>query len=397
MRLAPVSSLLNELAPLKDEFIALRHDLHTHPELGFTEKRTSDIVASKLTEWGYTIERGIGGTGLVATLSNGSSKKIIGLRAEMDALPIVETTGLPWKSAQEGVSHMCGHDGHTTMLLCAAKYLAEKRPFDGTLHLIFQPAEELLCGGSRMIDDGLFDKYPCDLIFAQHNMPGFPSGNFYFHKDAAMASSDTVKITIKGKGGHGAMPQKAKDPVLACAQLVMALQSIVSRNVDPFAPAVVTIGALNVGRAANVIPAEGELLLTVRTMTDEVRKLVLSRISDIATNTALTFECQATIEHENGSPVLVNGNKAIDFARNTAAEIVGADHCHDSPAFMGSEDFAFMLQAHPNGCYWFVGNGTEGCNGTPLHNGGFDFNDANIIPGASLFVGLVEKYLAPSR
>lgn len=265
----------------------------------------------------------------------------------MDALPIVETTGLPWKSAQEGVSHMCGHDGHTTMLLCAAKYLAEKRPFDGTLHLIFQPAEELLCGGSRMIDDGLFDKYPCDILFAQHNMPGFASGNFYFHKNAAMASSDMVKITVKGKGGHGAMPQKAKDPVVACAQLVMALQSIVSRNVDPFAQAVVTIGALNVGRAANVIPEQGELLLTVRTMTDEVRKLVLGRISDIAKNTATAFGCEATIEHQNGSPVLVNGNQAVDFARKTAEAIVGADHCHDSPAFMGSEDFASCFRPIP--------------------------------------------------
>ncbi|RUT24173.1 amidohydrolase [Asaia sp. W19] len=389
------SPLLKALAPLREEFVALRHDLHTHPELGFAEKRTSDIVATKLQDWGYTIERGFAGTGLVATLRQGAGGKVIGLRAEMDALPILEKSGVAWQSAQEGVSHMCGHDGHTTMLLCAAKYLAEKRPFDGTLHLIFQPAEELLCGGSRMIDDGLFAKYPCDILFAQHNMPGFPSGNFYFHKSAAMASSDTVKITIAGKGGHGAMPQKAKDPVLACAQLVMALQSIVSRNIDPFAPAVVTIGALNAGSAANVIPEKGMLLLTVRTMTADVRQRVLDRISAIATHTAETFECAATIEHLNGSPVLNNNARAIDFARATAQDIVGADHCHDCPPFMGSEDFAFMLEAHPNGCYWFIGNGTEGCNGVPLHNGGFDFNDDNILPGAALFVGLVERYLAP--
>lgn len=342
-----MSSLLDDLAPLKDEFIAFRHDLHMHPELGFTEKRTSDLIASKLEEWGYTVERGFGGTGLVATLHNGTSQKVIGLRAEMDALPIVETTGLPWQSGQKGISHMCGHDGHTTMLVCAAKYLATKRPFDGTLHLIFQPAEELLCGGSRMIDDGLFDKYPCDILFAQHNMPGLAAGNFYFHKDAAMASSDTVKITVTGKGGHGAMPQKAKDPVVACAQLVMALQSIVSRNVDPFAQAVVTIGALNVGRAANVIPDQGELLLTIRTMADDVRKLVLVRINEIATSTASAFGCQTTIDHQNGSPVLINGAKAIDFARQTAAEIVGADHCHDSPLFMASEDFASCFMPIP--------------------------------------------------
>lgn len=393
---ATVSTLIKDLASFKDEFVALRHDLHTHPELGFDEKRTSDIVAEKLQSWGYTIERGFAGTGLVATLRNGTSNKIIGLRAEMDALPILEKTGLPWQSAQSGVSHMCGHDGHTTMLLCAARYLAEKKPFDGILHLIFQPAEELLCGGSRMIDDGLFKKYPCDILFAQHNMPGYPSGNFYFHKNASMASSDTVRITLKGTGGHGAFPQKSHDPVVASAQLVLALQSIVSRNVDPFAPAVVTIGALNSGSAANVIPDKAELLLSIRTMTDEVRQLVLKRVTDIATNTAAANDCAAVVEHLNGSPVLVNDGKAIDFARSTAAALFGADHCHDSPPFMGSEDFAFMLQAHPNGCYWFIGNGTEGCNGTPLHNGGFDFNDDNILPGAALFIGLVERYLAPA-
>lgn len=391
-----MSSLLDALAPLKSEFVALRHNLHTHPELGFEEKRTSDIVADKLKAWGYEIERGFAGTGLVATLRNGSSRKTIGLRAEMDALPILEKTGLAWQSAQSGVSHMCGHDGHTTMLLCAAKYLAEKRPFDGTLHLIFQPAEELLCGGSRMIDDGLFDKYPCDILFAQHNMPGYPSGNFYFHKNASMASSDTVRITLIGMGGHGAFPQKAHDPVVASAQLVLALQSIVSRNIDPFAPTVVTIGALNSGSAANVIPDKAELLLSIRTMTDDIRQLVLKRVSSLATNIAQAYECEAKIDHLNGSPVLVNSGSAIDFARKVASGIVGADHCHDSPPFMGSEDFAFMLQAHPNGCYWFVGNGVEGCNGTPLHNGGFDFNDNNIIPGAALFVGLVETYLALS-
>ncbi|GBR01756.1 M20 aminoacylase family protein [Asaia lannensis] len=391
-----MSSLLDALAPLKSEFVALRHDLHTHPELGFEEKRTSDIVADKLQSWGYEIERGFAGTGLVATLRNGRSKKTIGLRAEMDALPILEKTGLPWQSAQTGVSHMCGHDGHTTMLLCAARYLADKRPFDGTLHLIFQPAEELLCGGSRMIDDGLFDRYPCDILFAQHNMPGYPSGNFYFHKDASMASSDTVRITLNGMGGHGAFPQKSHDPVVASAQLVLALQSIVSRNIDPFAPAVVTIGALNSGSAANVIPDKAELLLSIRTMTDATRQLVLKRVSDLAAAIAKAHECEAIVDHLNGSPVLVNSSTAIDFAREVASGIVGADHCHESPPFMGSEDFAFMLQAHPNGCYWFVGNGTEGCNGTPLHNGGFDFNDDNIVPGAALFVGLVEKYLAPS-
>lgn len=391
-----MSSLLDAIAPLKSEFVALRHDLHTHPELGFEEKRTSDIVAGKLQSWGYTIERGFAGTGLVATLRNGSGRKTIGLRAEMDALPILEKTGLPWQSAQSGVSHMCGHDGHTTMLLCAAKYLAEKRPFDGTLHLIFQPAEELLCGGRRMIDDGLFDKYPCDILFAQHNMPGYPSGNFYFHKGASMASSDTVRITLNGMGGHGAFPQKSHDPVVASAQLVLALQSIVSRNIDPFAPAVVTIGALNSGSAANVIPDKAELLLSIRTITDATRQLVLKRVNDLASAIAKAHECEAIIEHLNGSPVLVNSSTAIDFAREVASGIVGADHCHDSPPFMGSEDFAFMLQAHPNGCYWFLGNGTEGCNGTPLHNGGFDFNDDNIVPGASLFIGLVEKYLAPS-
>ncbi|GBQ83111.1 M20 aminoacylase family protein [Asaia krungthepensis] len=392
-----MSSLLADLAPLRDEFVALRHDLHTHPELGFEEKRTSAIVAQKLESWGYTVDRGFAGTGLVATLRLGTGTKTIGLRAEMDALPILETSNVPWQSAHKGTSHMCGHDGHTTMLLCAARYLASSRSFDGTLHLIFQPAEELLCGGSHMIDDGVFEKYPCDILFAQHNMPGYPAGNFYFHKQAAMASSDTVKITVNGTGGHGAFPQKARDPLLACAHLVTALQSIVSRNVDPFAPAVVTIGALTCGTAANVIPSQGEMLLTIRTMTDTVRELVLSRVTDIATLTAESFGCAARVDHLNGSPVLVNDAGAIDMARSVAAGIMGDDHCHDGPAFMGSEDFAFMLQAHPNGCYWFIGNGTEGCNSVPLHNGGFDFNDANILPGAAMFVGLVQRYLTPAQ
>lgn len=390
-------NILSGVEKLADEFISVRHEIHQHPELGFKEQVTSDLLASKLSEWGYTVERGFAGTGLVASLKVGDSHRVLGLRAEMDALPILEESGVPWSSKIKGVSHMCGHDGHTTMLLCAAKYLATTRDFNGTLNIIFQPAEELLCGGSKMLADGLFEKYPCDMIFAMHNMPGLNAGEFYFKKGSAMASSDTIDIEVTGVGGHGAFPHKAVDTVVVCSQIVTALQTITSRNVDPFASAVVTIGALQVGDTANVIPVKGLLKLTVRTLDTDTRKQVLKRITDIATKTAEVFNASAKVNHLNGSPVLVNSDEATEFALQVGCALFGESRCHAGVPFMASEDFAFMLEKHPDGSYIFVGNGTDGVNGTPVHNSQYDFNDVNIVPGAALWAGIAERYLSDGK
>jgi hippurate hydrolase len=275
---------VHTLRPYADEFVGVRRDIHHHPELPFKEQRTSDLVAERLREWGYTVERGLGGTGLVGQLRRGTGTRTLGLRADMDALPIQEDTGLPYASSHAGVMHACGHDGHTAMLLGAAKALSERGAFSGTLNLIFQPAEEYGTrdsGAMRMIEDGLFTKYPCDAIFGMHNMPGIPQGRLVFRDGPAMASSDKVYITLHGRGGHGAMPQRAVDPVVAAASLVMALQTVVSRNVDPQQTAVVTVGVLQAGTTNNVIPASARLELSVRALEPAVRDLLQQRITEL--------------------------------------------------------------------------------------------------------------------
>ena len=264
-------NLLEALEQQAEPFIALRRDLHQHPEMGFLEFRTSDRVAEQLSQWGYTVTRGLGGTGVVGQLRRGTGRKSLGLRADMDALPIEETTGLPYASCNAGVMHACGHDGHTAMLLAAARHIAENVPFSGTLHLIFQPAEEGLGGARKMMEDGLFDRFPCDAVFAMHNMPGHPQGHLVLREGPMMASSDYVTITLEGTGGHGAMPHQAADPVVAGAAIVMGLQSIVSRNVDPQETAVITVGAFNAGIANNVIPQQAVLNLSVVTGAGRVR------------------------------------------------------------------------------------------------------------------------------
>ncbi|WP_434778911.1 M20 aminoacylase family protein [Neisseria sp. Ec49-e6-T10] len=390
-----IKDILTKIKPLEQEFIDIRHTIHQHPELGFTEVNTSQLIADKMIEWGYELKTGFASTGMVATLKVGNSDKTIGLRAEMDALPIQDNSGVAWQSVKEGTAHLCGHDGHTTMLLCAAKYLAQTKNFDGTLHLIWQPAEELLCGGSKMLEDGLFKEFKCDKIFAMHNMPGLNVGEFYFRKGKTMASSDTVQIIVTGVGGHGAFPHKAVDTVIAATQIVNELQTIVSRNIDPFSPAVVTVGSIQAGEAANVIPNEAKLMITVRTLDNEARKIALKRITEIATKVAESLGATAQVNHLNGSPVLINGDEETDFAYNVACALFGSEKCHDnSDPFMASEDFAFMLEAHPQGSYFFVGNGTAGVNGCPVHNPGYDFNDQNIIPGAALWAAITETYLS---
>ncbi|MBK6853708.1 MAG: amidohydrolase [Burkholderiales bacterium] len=388
--------LLQALNARAGEFISLRRDIHRHPELAFAEHRTAALVADKLEAWGYAVERGIGGTGVVGTLVRGHGGKRLGLRADMDALPIDEASGAAWSSAHNGVMHACGHDGHTAMLLAAARHLAEQGEFDGTLHLILQPAEEGGGGALRMMDDGLFERYPCDAVFAMHNMPGTPQGRFVLRDGAAMASSDYATVTLTGLGGHGAMPHRAVDPIVAAASIVMALQTIVARNIDPLQAAVVTVGALHSGKANNVIPASATLELSVRALDREVRATVERRVKALVAAQAESFGVTARIDWKPGYAVLVNTPAETDFARTVALELVGAEQVTpQGPPLTGSEDFAFMLERVP-GSYVLIGNGTglgQGQGGCMVHNPGYDFNDANIGVGSAYWVLLAERFL----
>jgi hippurate hydrolase len=377
------------------EFVQLRRDIHRHPELAFEEHRTSDLVATKLEGWGYAVHRGLGGTGVVGTLQRGTSARSLGLRADMDALPIEEATGVAWTSSKPGLMHACGHDGHTAMLLAAAKAMASDASFDGTLNLIFQPAEEGGGGAVRMMADGLFDVHPCDAVFALHNMPGVPQGHFVFRDGAAMASSDYVTIRVHGTGGHGAMPHRAADPLVAASSIVMALQTIVARNVDPLHTAVVTVGALHAGQANNVIPALATLELSVRALDAEVRRLLEQRIKALVAAQAESFGVTAEIDWRPGYCVLVNSVPETDFARQVARDLVGPERVTlQGPALTGSEDFAFMLEKIP-GSYLLIGNGDgDSAGACMVHNPAYDFNDDNIAIGAAYWVALVERYLS---
>ncbi len=389
--------LLQALQARAGEFISLRRDIHRHPELAFEEHRTAALVADKLEGWGYAVERGIGGTGVVGTMVRGQGTRRLGLRADMDALPIDEASGAAWSSARSGVMHACGHDGHTAMLLAAAQHLAKHRNFDGTVYLIFQPAEEGGGGALRMMDDGLFERFPCDAVFAMHNMPGTEQGRFVLREGAAMASSDYATVTLTGFGGHGAMPHRAADPIVAAASIVMALQTIVSRNIDPLQAAVVTVGALHAGKANNVIPATATLELSVRALDREVRSTIERRVKALVAAQAESFGVTAQIDWKPGYAVLVNTPAETAFAREVALELVGAERVTlQGPPLTGSEDFAFMLERVP-GSYLLIGNGTgegAGEGGCMVHNPGYDFNDANIGTGSAYWVLLAERFLA---
>ena len=377
------------------EFIQLRRDIHRHPELAFEEHRTSELVASKLETWGYSVHRGLGGTGVVGTLQRGNSKRSLGLRADMDALPIQEKTGLDWASQSPGLMHACGHDGHTAMLLAASQALAEDKSFNGTLHVIFQPAEEGGGGAVRMMQDGLFELFPCDAIFAMHNMPGVPAGHFVFREGPAMASSDYVTIRVHGTGGHGAMPHRCADPLVAASSIVLALQTVVSRNVDPLETAVVTVGALHAGQANNVIPALATLELSVRALRPDVRLLLESRIKSLVAAQAESFGVTAEVDWKPGYCVLVNSAKETDFARQVALNMLGADKVTpQGPAITGSEDFAFMLEKVP-GSYLLIGNGDgDSAGACMVHNPGYDFNDDNIAIGSAYWINLAKAFLS---
>jgi hippurate hydrolase len=387
---------LQALQAEAETFIAVRRDIHRHPEMGYKEYRTSDLVAEQLSAWGYQVTRGLGGTGLVGQLKKGTGERRIGIRADMDALPIDEATGLPYASCNAGIMHACGHDGHTAMLLAAAKHLAQHGRFSGTLNVIFQPAEEGLGGAKKMMEDGLFKQFPCDAIFAMHNMPGQPQGHLVLRDGSAMASSDNVTITLHGKGGHGAMPHLAIDPVVAGSAIVMGLQSIVARNIDPQHMAIITVGAFNAGVANNVIPQTATLRLSVRSLDREVRSMLEQRICELVQAQAKSYGVTAEIDYQRGYPVLVNHWAETEFARAVAEELVGPERVvRQGRALNGSEDFAFMLEEVP-GSYVLIGNGDgsgDGHGACMVHNPGYDFNDKNVAIGSAFWSLLVERYL----
>ncbi|SEJ09496.1 hippurate hydrolase [Pseudomonas linyingensis] len=384
--------ILAWLDDTRAELQALRQDIHAHPELGFEEQRTATKVAQRLGEWGYEVHTGIGRTGVVGVLRVGSSASRLGLRADMDALPIDEASGLPYRSRHAGCMHACGHDGHTAMLLGAARYLAATRQFDGTLTLIFQPAEEGQGGAEAMLADGLLERFPCDALFAMHNMPGLPAGQLGFRAGPLLASQDLLEVRLSGVGGHGSMPHLAVDPLLAAAGTVMALQSVVARNVDPQQAAVVTVGALQAGEAANVIPQQALLRLSLRALDAGVREQVLERVQAIIHSQAQGYGCRAHIEHRPAYPVLVNSAQETAFAREVGVQLAGAGEVSEAPTVMGSEDFAWMLQRCP-GSYLFIGNGdADDC--ARLHNPAYDFNDTILVRGAAYWAALTESWLA---
>jgi hippurate hydrolase len=373
-------------------FVALRHDLHQHPELGLQEFRTAALLADQLEAWGYRVTRGLAGTGVVAQLVRGRGTRRLGLRADMDALPIQESNDFAHRSQVEGVMHACGHDGHTAMLMAAARVIAEELDFSGTLNLIFQPAEEHPGGARLMIAQGLFEQFPCDAVFATHNMPGIPAGHLVFIEGPAMASSDEVTITLTGLGGHGAMPHRAQDPIVAAASIVMALQTIVSRNVDPQQTAVITVGAIAAGQASNVIPHTARLELSVRALDAGVRALLQERITALVQAQAASLGVQADIDYRRDYPVLVNTPAETALARRVALELRGPGAVTlQGQALTGSEDFAFMLERCP-GSYWLIGNGA-GPGSCMVHNPGFDFNDDILPVGAAFWALLTQRYL----
>ena len=381
-----------DLDDVKDELVGIRRHIHQHPELSYEEVDTAALVAERLESWGYAVTRNIGGNGLVATLRAGSSTRSIGVRADMDALPINEMTGLPYASERQGKMHACGHDGHTAMLLGAALQLSRTRNFDGTVNLIFQPAEEagFNSGAEQMIRDGLFERFPCDAIFGMHNHPGVETGIFMFRSGPFMAACDTVKIKILGKGSHAARPHQSIDPLVTASSLVMALQTVVSRNIDPMEAAVVTVGSLHAGHAANVIPEHATMELSVRSFKQEVRELLEQRIRALVQSHAEGYGAKAEVEYIRGYPVLVNSEAETEFAKQIAVELVGEDKIIPSfSPIAGSEDFAYFLQQRP-GCFLRVGNGA----GKPmLHNAHYDFNDDNVTVGAAYWTRLVERFL----
>ena len=387
--------VVREIEGYGAEMTAWRRDIHAHPEMGFQEHRTAAFVSSQLKQYGIEVHEGVGKTGVVGVLKNGLSGRNIGLRADMDALPIIEANTFAHKSTKDGVMHACGHDGHTTMLLGAAKYLAQTRKFDGTVHFIFQPAEEGIGGARAMIEDGLFERFPCEAVFGMHNRPGMPLGRFAVRSGPMMAGGAFFDIDIEGVGAHGARPESGVDPVLVAAHLTSALQSIVSRNVRPVDTAVVSVTQIHSGDAYNVIPQRARLSGTARCFSNDVMALIEKNLKRLADNVCAGFGAKAKTDFRVAFPPLLNDPKEADFAASICADVVGAEHVKRDPALiMASEDFAFMLAEVP-GCYINIGNG-DGAGGCEVHNPSYDFNDRALPYGASFFARLVEQRLRVS-
>lgn len=394
--------LVEPIVGWQAEMAEIRRDIHAHPELAYEEVRTADLVARLLESWGIPIHRGLGITGLVGVIHGANQNgRAVGLRADMDALPMQEANTFAHASRHEGVMHACGHDGHTAMLLAAARYLAQHRDFDGTVYVIFQPAEEGFSGAKKMIDDGLFTQFPMEAVFGMHNWPGLAAGSFAVHDGPVMASSNTFEITIKGKGAHAAMPNLGNDPVMTAVQLAQAFQTIMTRNVDPLDPAVLSITQIHSGSADNVIPDEAIMRGTVRTFTDEAIDLIEKRMREIATLTCQAMNCEVDFAFYRRYPPTINQSDEAAFCAQVLHDIVGPSRVEQSRApSMGAEDFAFMLKEKP-GCYVWIGNGLgdhrssgHGLGPCMLHNSSYDFNDEVLPLGASYWVELARRRLA---
>ncbi|MFT4013505.1 MAG: M20 aminoacylase family protein [Paracoccus sp. (in: a-proteobacteria)] len=379
---------MKDFAEFLPELVAIRRDIHAHPELGLEEHRTSALVARKLEDLGFEVARGIGRTGLVGTLRRPGSNRTVGLRADMDALPMTEQTGLPHASTQPGRMHACGHDGHTAMLLGAAWRLANDPDFKGTAHLIFQPAEENEGGGEMMVKDGLFQRFPCDRIYAMHNRPGAPVGHVQLRAGATSAAIDAVTVTVRGRGGHGARPEETIDPIVAGAAIVMALQSIVGRNVSPHAPAVVTVGAFQSGTVCNIIPDTARLEISMRSTDPTLRAELRERVQRICRSQAESFGASVQFQWLTGYPATINDPEATQDAARAARDLFGPEAVSEmAHPMMGSEDFSFLLEQVP-GAYVNIGNGDS----SGLHTTTYDFNDALLTPGSAYFHRLVRQF-----
>ena len=394
-----IESILADAAAIA----AIRRDIHAHPELCFKEERTADVIARALTEWGIPVHRGLGTTGVVGIVKNGTSDRAVGLRADIDALPMTEHNTFAHASTYPGKMHACGHDGHTAMLLAAARHLARHRHFDGTVYLVFQPAEEGGGGAREMMKDGLFEKFPMEAIFGAHNWPGMTVGQFALKTGAMMASSNEFSVTIRGKGSHAALPHNGIDPVPVACQMVQAFQTIITRNRRPVDPGVISVTMIHAGEATNVVPDFCDLQGTVRTFTHELIDLIEQRMRTVAEHTCAAFGARCEFEFRRNYPPTINHPAETAFARRVLGEVVGPENVLDFEPTMGSEDFSFFLQAKP-GCYFVIGNGDgshrEGGHGLGpcmLHNPSYDFNDDLIPLGATAWVRIAEQWLNTPR
>jgi amidohydrolase len=392
--------LVEPVLAFQDALQQIRRDLHAHPELCYEEQRTSDVVAARLTEWGIPVVRGLGITGVVGIIKNGSSPRAIGLRADMDALPLQEINSFDHASRHPGKMHACGHDGHTAMLLGAAHYLATHRNFDGTVYLVFQPAEEGGAGARRMIEDGLFTQFPMDAIYGMHNWPGMEAGTFGVVPGPMMASSNEFRVVVKGKGAHAAQPHRGVDPIMVAVNIAQAWQTIISREKSPLDTAVLSITQIHAGSATNIIPGEAVMVGTVRTFTTPVLDLIEQRMQEMASGIAAGFNATVDFGFKRNYPPLVNHPEQTAVAIDAMRAVVGTDKVDANvEPTMGAEDFAFMLQARP-GCYVFLGNGEgdhraagHGLGPCQLHNASYDFNDHLLPIGASYWIRLAEMSL----